>query len=76
MLFIAYSTIFSCFGIWDLMCEYHQHRVGQRDPTLVGHAHGPVSWKDLAYILPSSWQDHGNIVLPHVKLLLCPFPMV
>ena len=20
--------------------------------TLVGHAHGPVSWKDLAYILP------------------------
>ena len=47
MLFIAYSTIFSCFGKWDLMCEYHQHRNGQRGPTL-GHAHGPVSWKDLA----------------------------
>ena len=43
MLFIAYSALFSCFGKWDLMCEYHQHRNGQRGPTLVGHAHGPVS---------------------------------
>ena len=64
MLFIAYSTLFSCFGKWDLMCEYHQHRIGQRGPTSVGHAHGPVSWKDLACLLPRSWQDHGKIVLP------------
>ena len=55
MLFIAYSTQFSCFGKWDLMCEYHQHRIGQRGHTLVGHAHGPVSSKDLAYILARSW---------------------
>ena len=50
MLFIAYSTIFSCFGKWDLMCEYHQCRIGQRGPTLVGHVHGPGSWEDLAYV--------------------------
>ena len=36
------------------MCEYHQQRIRQRGPTLVGHAYGPVSWKDLAYILPIS----------------------
>ena len=30
----------------------------------VGHAHRPASWKDLAYILPRSWQDHGKMVLP------------
>ena len=64
MFFIAYSTLFSCFVEWDLMCEYHQCRIGQRGPTLVGDAHGPVSWKDLAYILPRSWQDHVKIVLP------------
>ena len=46
------------------MCEYHQHRIGQRGLTWVGHAHGPGSWKDLAYIFPRSWQDHGKIVLP------------
>ena len=63
MLFIAYSTLFSCFGMWDLMCEYHQCRNGQRGPTLVGHSYGPASWKNLAYILPRSWQDHGKIVL-------------
>ena len=48
MLFIAYSILFSCFGKWDLMCEYHQCRIGQRGPTLVGHVHGPGSWEDLA----------------------------
>ena len=31
---------------------------------LVGHAHGPGSWRELAYILPRSWQDHGKIVFP------------
>ena len=64
MLFIAYSTLFSCFGKWDLMCEYRQSRIGQRGPTLVGNTPGPVSWKALAYILPMSWQDHAKIVIP------------
>ena len=46
------------------MFEYHQSRIGQRGPTLVGNIPGPVSWKALAYILPMSWQDHGKIVIP------------
>ena len=63
MLFIANSTLFSCFGKWDFMFEYHQHRIGQRGPTTwMGHVHSPGSWEDLAYILPRSWQDHGKIV--------------
>ena len=36
MLFIAYSTLFSCFGKWDLMCEYHQCRIWTERSTLVG----------------------------------------
>ena len=53
------------------MCEYHQCRNGQRGPTLVGHAHGPASWKGFAYILPRSWQDHGKIVLPCNTAVVC-----
>ena len=68
MLFIAYSTLFSFFGKWDLMCEYHQHRIGQR--ALLDHAHGSVSWKDPAYIVTRSWQDHGKIVC-HMKYSSC-----
>ena len=37
------------------MYEYHQRRMGQRHPTLVGHGHGAESWEDLAYILARSW---------------------
>ena len=48
MLFIAYSILFSCFGKWDFMYEYPQHRIGLRGPTWVGHVHGPGSWEDLA----------------------------
>ena len=48
MLFIAYSTLFSLLGKWDLMCEYHQCRIGQSGHTLVGHAHGSGNWKALA----------------------------
>ena len=59
MLFIAYSTLFSCFGKLDLMCEYHQHRIGQRDPTWVGHVHGPGSWEDLSYV----FLDLGKIMV-------------
>ena len=63
MLTIAYSTLFSCFAR-GTVCEFHQCRIEQRDHTLVGHAHGPGSWKDFAYILPRSLQDHGKIVSP------------
>ena len=55
MLFIAYSILFSHFGKWDFMYEYHQCRIGQRGPTLVSHADGPGSWEDLAQILARSW---------------------
>ena len=64
MLFNDQSSLFLDFGKWDLMCEYHHCRNGQRGPTLVGHTHGPASWKGLAYILPRLWQDYGKIVLP------------
>ena len=64
MLFIAYSSLFLVFGKLDVICEYHQCRNQQRGPTSVGHACCPASLKDLAYILPRSWQDHGKIVLP------------
>ena len=69
MLFIAYSMLFSCFGKWDLMCEYHQCRNGQRGPTWVSHAHGPVSWKDLANILPRSWQLGSHTLRTYSALL-------
>ena len=59
MLFIAYSTLFSCFGKWDSMCEYHQHRNGQRGPTLVGYA----MVLPVGRILPISCLDHGKIMV-------------
>ena len=74
MLFIAYSTLFSCFRKLDLMCEYHQCRDGQRGPIWVCHANGPVSWKDLVNILPRSWRDHGKVVFPCYTVVVS-FPM-
>ena len=64
MLFRAYSTLFSCFGKWDLMCQYHQHEMDREVPHGWDKPHGPVSLKNLAYILPRAWQYHGKIVLP------------
>ena len=68
MLFIAYSTLFYCFGKWDLVCQYHQHRIWtERSHIGGGHVHGPGSWK----ILPRSWQDHGKIVSPCNTVIVC-----
>ena len=56
MLFIAYSILFSCFGKWDFMCEYHQCRIW----TVRSHIGGscPWSWK-----LGRCCQDLGKIMV-------------
>ena len=59
MLFIAYSTLFPCFGKWDLICDCHQNIIGQRGPTLVSHSLGLSVGK----ILPLSYLDHGKIMV-------------
>ena len=63
MLFIAYSILFSCFGKWDFRSEYHQCRIGQRDPTLVGPACGPGSWQYLGKIMVRLFSPRNIVVM-------------
>ena len=56
MLFIVCSILFSCFGKWDFMCEYHQCRIW----TVRSHIGGSCLW---SWKLRRSCEDLDKIMV-------------